>query len=224
MRLSKFLQATTVRRQLTASWRVILAAYVPTLVVLAIIAIQTQYDIRYLLSDPYIELEIPVLHGIISNLLALLWAGTAAVCFATDLASTGRYRRFFAASGLLTAVLLADDFFMLHEYILDKQFHIPEKVTFAILGLLFLLYSALFYRELLATNYLQLALVAGLLGLSITLDLVIPEEIIIQIVGTPRLLYWPEESLEVLGTVGWCTFYLHTSVNHLRGQLQHATV
>jgi hypothetical protein len=212
---NRLLQSLRLREQYQASWRILLLAYIPALAILLIVALQTNYDIRFLMSDPYVELGLPMLTGAISNILILVWTAAAAVCLFTAWLSTGRERAFFAASGSLTTLLLVDDFFALHECVLDKQLGVPEKVTFGLLGLIFVVYVVVFLRELLHTNYLQMVLVVGMLGMAFMLDMVIPDEVTIQVVG-PRLQYWPEETLEALAIVGWAAFYIQTCARHVQ--------
>jgi len=79
--------------------------------------------------------------GFVSNLGVLVWCASAAVCLFSWAVLRNRVdARIFASfvfyAGLLSALLLVDDFFELHELVFPKYLHVPETFTYACYGFL----------------------------------------------------------------------------------------
>ncbi|MBK7896373.1 MAG: hypothetical protein WAS33_04700 [Candidatus Promineifilaceae bacterium] len=159
-----------------------------------------------LLRDTSSLAEVAPWIGLVSNVGALLWCAAVTVCFAGTAVATQQNdllnRRFFLASGLLTAFLLVDDFFVLHESFRD-YLGFPEKAFYAFYLIFFSLYFVKYGRYILKTDFLFLALGLAFLGASFGLDNI--QEIIINY--APIDYYLLEDGLKLLGIVNWFGFF-----------------
>jgi len=165
------------------------------------------------------ELAVPHYAGIVSNLGIILWCSTGAVCFLVYTSTrclTGPLYppRFFLWSGLITALLLADDFFLLHERALPLAFSIDEKYIFAVYGLCTALYLVAYRATLLQTDYLLLVIAFVLFGSSLVVDIV-PYRIMPQ----PHFF---EDGGKFAGIAGWTGYYVRTGFHQLRAGLVSA--
>lgn len=90
-----------------------------------------------LTRDVFSTASIPVYTGLVSNVGVFLWAAGVAMClFARGMAPAGE-GRFLLASAGITAVLLVDDFYMVHEWIGPNFLGIPEEafyLAYAVMG------------------------------------------------------------------------------------------
>jgi len=114
--------------------------------VLLVSALQPWIDPRWLFMDPQTVGELRgdcchVYDGAVSTLGLMLWAGTAAIAAFAALTrlSVGRDWRLEAHACAVSAALLLDDAFLLHEVALPK-IGIPQSLVIAALGVLALSY------------------------------------------------------------------------------------
>ena len=118
---------------------------------------------------------------------------------------------FLAAIGLGTAVVLADDLFLLHESVFPVLLGIPEKVTFLIYGVGFLTVVYRF-RSAVRDTPVALGLVAtGFLFLSAVADATLE--------GVESALIYRhivEDGLKFLGIVGWLAYLTITCFVQLK--------
>jgi hypothetical protein len=159
--------------------------------------------------------DAPMYGGFLSNLGAMLWTSAAAVCFfaaLTNLRSDDpehhERRAFLLTLGALTALLLIDDLFMVHELIL-KHFGRSQKATLLVQGAL-AVWMLWRFRKLIRQSDLPLLLSSGLLfagSLVIDLELVRP---------SPRWQHVLEDGLKFLGIAGWCGYALRTCTRAVR--------
>lgn len=168
------------------------------------------YDIPFekFTGDPAFITNSSPFIGIISNIGALMWCTTASICFYAGglLWSFGNknYALFLIYSGVFTAILLIDDFFMLHDsavyYIINHDFaQYSIYLSYAIFALW---YVFNFYKVILKQNYILIGLAFFFLGISVLID------IIFESVG---LQYFIEDSFKFLGIISWMLFYIITS-------------
>lgn len=190
--------------------------YVPIVVTLGIIVltrIRTGIAIADFTRDPLQIVGAPVYTGIVSSASAVIWSGTAAVClfsFAVVRGSTERDAapRFLLAGGLVTTLLLVDDFFLLHEIVFPRYVGVPEKaVQVAIAGIL-VWFVVSFRTVILRTDYLLLALACGALGVSTGLDF-------IESVGSYRAFYLFEDGAKLFGIVNWAAYFVLVSAGQV---------
>lgn len=97
--------------------------YLPPLALLAaavVISLYTHIPVGDFTRDPSSIVELHSYEGILSNLGALIWCATTAVCLFSAWLLLSQDRRsqmgrFLLLAGFTTGVLLVDDFFLLHE-------------------------------------------------------------------------------------------------------------
>ena len=165
--------------------------------------------INWFLRDPSASAGDSPFEGVISNLGALLWCATAAVCFfCFGVLRRTRAReaaRFFLFTGALTLALLIDDFFLMHEYVFPKLFGMSELVLFTGYGLAVAFIIVKFRTFIQGTSFIFLLLALGFFGLSLAIDLLT--------VGSLPIV---EDGAKLLGIVSWLGYFVTagvTSVN-----------
>ncbi len=191
--------------------------YAPAVLLLlavAVIAAATGIPPPKFTLDPAVLAGTHPLLGVVSNIGVLLWAAAAAVSLftATLLHRPGEERQrraFLLAAGLLTAWLLLDDFFLLHEWLFPSVLGVPQTLvlaTYAGLAALFLLrFAALILR----TDYLPLALAAAFFAASIAIDQ-LPHAWFAW-----NYLYLIEDGCKLLGIVGWLGYFANACARFL---------
>lgn len=165
-----------------------------------------------LTRDPAVLTHTPYYFGFLSNFGALIWAAAAAICFLGYIASRQRSHpignsSFLLVSGLLTTLLLMDDFFLLHEEVIPIYLGIPEKLFVASYGLIILLYLIIYRNTVLKSEYPLLGSSFFFLGFSMGLDLV-PFSI------PGRYIF--EDGAKFLGIVTWLLYFGRMVLNEVR--------
>lgn len=182
-------------------------AYLPMLGLLvasAVVCRQLGIPLAALTRDPLAIADVHPLYGALSNIGILLWCTTVAVCFFTLLVLAGVVKwsdtiRLIAGGGVLTAWLMFDDLFSIHEDLLPQYLGIGEGITFGVYFLLTGAYLIRFRAFLLGPNpFLRLAI--GFFSFSLLAD-VLPDSIL----PLPRLR---EDGTKLVGIVSWATFYI----------------
>lgn len=193
------------QRQITISWRALLiAATAAAACIGAIFAIAALRSVRldYLTRDIYAIAGQPVYYGLLSMLGIMGWSASAAIwLFGWALLGRARegrrLRGLFLASAILSLILLGDDAFMLHEYVLPGKLGIPEPLVMLLYALVGLAYIGIGWRTIAATPYLP-ALCAGLfLGGALMLD---------QALAYSPLQTMVEDSLKFAGIAFWLSY------------------
>jgi len=191
--------------------------YLPVLALLFIVVIAARYthtSVSSLTRDMAAIAHVHPLIGVVSNVGILLWCATAAICLfgRSLLRERGMYAEasFLLWAGLLTAVLLVDDLFMIHEYIAPVHFRVNEKVVLAAHACMAGAYLWSQRRLILASNYQLLAAAMALFAASILVDI------------TNAHGWWSlgEDAFKVLGIASW--FGYHAS--RARHWLAHASL
>ncbi len=201
------------------SLRAAVAACVPALLVLAALPFAARtldVHVSFFTRDVFSVGGLPVYAGALSNLGVFLWCGTAAVCIFAAIVVRSADRgaaRFLLVAGAFTALLMLDDFFMLHEWVFPVALDIPEDIiplTYAAIGVAWIV---AFRRRVLAGEPALLALALALLGASEVLDLLEPEH---APGDAPAWRYLTEEGLKFLGLVTWGTWLARESARSVR--------
>lgn len=199
-------------------WRgLLLMTYLPVVGFLAFIVIQSYYteiSLSYLTRDPVATTDEAFYLGFVSNIGVLFWCAAATICLFTYtfLRYTGwldHKRSFWLVSGLLTFLLLVDDFFLLHEMIIPYYLRIPEKAVLVIYGLLLLGYLWLFRRTILESEPLLMLVSLGFFGASFAGELIFEQD-------TWHVI--AEDGGKLLGIVGWCSCFTVLAIKEI-GQL-----
>lgn len=189
--------------------------YGPTLFVLGMLLVlkyQAQIAIMDLMRDPAAVMETPFYIGLLSNAGVLLWWATAAVCLFSSSVLRGathykELRSFFQFSGLLTATLTLDDFFLLHESVFPKYFNLSEKFVYLIYGLTLLLYLYRFKKIILKTNFVLLLFAFWFFGFSVLIDKILPFS---------ELSVFLEDGAKLLGIVSWLAYFIRTCLQSIQ--------
>ncbi len=155
-------------------------------------------ETKMVMRDPIALLRGAVYAGCVSNLGILIWGYSASVFFFAGTQSRVRGLSVFLFwSGLLTALLTVDDFFLLHEKVIPLLFGVSEKITYIFYGILTLIYLIIFRGHILK-NYLPVLLPAFFFfTVSLILDNFID--------SAPPML---EDGAKFFGIVTWA-FYAH---------------
>jgi riboflavin transporter FmnP len=195
-----------------------LVIYTPVVVALGIVVvvrITTGFPMADLTRDPLQIAQVPVYTGVLSNLGVLVWAGTAAICLFSyavvrNRAAPGTSSRFLLAGGLVTVMLLLDDFFMFHEIIFPQYIGIPENLVYAIYVLVVAWFLARHRSTILRTNFLLLALALAGFGLMVVMD-------IFEYVNPLPGFYLLEDGFKLFAIVSWAAYFISTSVRQVGG-------
>jgi hypothetical protein len=197
----------------------LLWAYLATLLALSPLLFfkwATSVPLKHLLQDPLHVLQAPSYIGLYSNLGILVWTATATLCFfCSALLKTRKDERgtssFLFYSGLLTLLLLGDDFFLMHEKVLPRLLKIGEGPTF-IFYFVFTLFIVIRSRKIiLQTNFLPLFFAFGFFAISIFLD-----------EGHfNHLVVW-EDIMKIFGMVSWFVYFLEICLKKLRKAVNFA--
>ena len=187
-------------------------SYLLSLFILAAITLSSVYmdiPIYKFMRDPSAITNVSPFIGIISNFGVLLWCTSAAICLFSWIILNHRsyeteFSKFILCSGLMTVLLMIDDFFRLHEYVFPKILGLPEKIVIMGYGTLLLFGLIRFRKCILKTEFLILLVAIGLFGLSLIVDLF--QNDIEQLVGQWRILF--EDGFKLLGIVSWLGYFL----------------
>jgi hypothetical protein len=146
--------------------------------------------------------EIPVYAGFFSNLGILAWCAAAAVTAFVWLVVRGKgtaREGFLAASALFSAVLMADDLFMFHEWLAPRFLGVSERVVLGIYAVGMIAYVTRFRGAIRQVGAAPLVAALVLFALSTGLDLVEP-------VDPPEWHYYVEDGLKLGGIAAWVLF------------------
>jgi hypothetical protein len=188
--------------------------FIPGLLLLAGVALQTRAPIIYLMKDPFTAVQLSkecchVYYGLVSNLGVMVWTTAAAVCLFTALLliHLGRHGAepiFLAAAGLFTGWLALDDFFMIHEDVLPL-FGVPQPLTYAGYASAAGLYLLLSWRQILRSRPVLMALAMALLGTSVVIDVLVHSE--------STLHVFMEDGAKFLGILAWAGFHVNAALD-----------
>ncbi len=204
-------RATSTRRMLTA---VALGMLAPLFVLLATYKAHTYYGlpITSLTRDPSAVANVPWHVGAVSHIGVLHWCAAAAVCVFAGLLLWQRRAglrqiAFFASAAGLSALLMFDDLYMLHEAVGPQIFSVSEKVFLGIDAALLGLFLLVFARDILRRDWLILACAFGFFGLSIVVDQLSHRE--------SDLMILAEDGAKLIGAAMWLTFFTATALRTL---------
>lgn len=163
--------------------------------------------IAYLTQDATVVGNVTFFAGFLSNIGVLFWCATAAVCLFTAalLRAAGRdvpVRGFLLASGLLTAFLLLDDLFRLHETVFPGYLGIPELAVYAAYAALGIGFVLRYHARAFCAEGTLLMVAMLCLGSSVALD-------VFPIPGIDPFLL--EDGFKLVGIVSWFFYFLRTA-------------
>jgi hypothetical protein len=192
---------TDLKKQATRLVPFMAAAYIPAILVLSfLVFLRTRYSLPYYVMtvDPLSVFAAPPYIGLLSNIGAILWAAGLGACLLTAIkAKEKETRTLFGYLGLLTFVLLIDDLFMVHEYIIPRYLGLTDPWTFSAYGLLLIFIVLKTWRQMIKTDYLLIVAALILFAGSLYFDW-LPTEI--------RGQFLLEDGLKFLGIVSWIAY------------------
>lgn len=160
-------------------------------------------------GDPAYHRGFHPLTGFLSYIGILLWCTTSAVTLFT---ASVLYRRggngvtpmYLIYAGVLTGILMVDDLFMLHDYLIG---HLPMYILYALLaGYFFYRY----FHRIRQDTFLLLLAAVGFLAVSVAMDLFLPNE---------GLEYFLEDGFKFLGIMSWALFFIIAARDALQVEL-----
>ena len=195
--------------------------FLPLLFLFAVVVASSQMGVSLAMftRDPATVAQIHPFVGVVSNFGVMLWTASATIClynwtiFRHSL-NEKRFATFLLCSGLLTLLLLFDDFFLLHEIIYPHYFGVSEKIVFLGYGGLMIFWMVTFKKCILKTEYLILLIALGFFGLSLFIDVF--QHRIQSIIGNSRILF--EDGFKLLGIVGWFGYFLRCCLLQLENK------
>ena len=130
--------------------------------------------IQLLTRDPAASTGEGFYLGAVSNYGMILWSGAFTACLLAALVlASGKAmadRNFFLGGGSLTALLLVDDFYMLHERVFPTFLGLPDRALLATEAVLFLALIFLFRNEIRRSGVGLLLLAVLGFGASLGID------------------------------------------------------
>lgn len=164
------------------------------------------FNVEYAIKDPAHLYNGHPLVGFLSNVGILLWCSASAIClFLGKLYSkygNPRVSRFYFYSGLLSAVLLIDDFFMVHDFLFRTYFDLSQDVLYVMYIGFAVFVFVKFFDIIIRTEYLILALACVFLGLSTAVDTFFHNK------GVTLVLV--EDGAKTFGIATWFLYYVRT--------------
>jgi hypothetical protein len=145
----------------------------------------------------------PFYYGLMTYINLFFWAGAATTCF-LGIYLVGRRSQYTGVrsallfGGILNLILTFDDALHIHDYVLPRLLRIPEAFAYGGYFILLVIYLWIFWQQLKASDHLFLLIAVVCLGMSITIDL------FFDFSGTATYI---EDSLKLLGTVFWLTYF-----------------
>jgi hypothetical protein len=191
-------------RQLRTLSPVLIAVNLAVLAVLAIAVVQNGAPAPLLLRDPSNITRQPFYLGLLSNVGVLMWCAAAVICFfAATLTPDRQMRLFLTCSGLLTALLGLDDFFVLHETVFPVYLGVNERIVVGFYGVATLAYLVAFRKTILQTDFILLLVAFFFFAWSLSLDFRF-------MFRTPfdEVL---DDGLKLVGVANWFAYYARTS-------------
>ena len=185
------------------------------LIFVFIIHFLTNIPFSRLTRDPLSLAKLSPLHGIVSNVGILIWCATASICFFAAIILKKRggthVSNFLFFSGLITSLLLLDDFFTIHESLRDYV-GISEKITYAVYVVIIGIYLFRYRHDIWNRHVLLLILGSVFFGISVGLDLFQKNAVNI----LPGY-FFIEDGIKLLGIASWAGYYSYTSLECIMG-------
>jgi len=188
------------------------AVLIPPALLLLVASVQTVAPLWMLMRDPVSIAELPPYTGFLSNLGVLLWcsAGTISL-FAAALIRHAHPNpagaRFLFWGGVLTLMLMADDFFTIHEVL---AFHggLPDTLIIGVYAALAGAYFLSFRHYIWTTDFLLLAVALGFLGTSIIVDAFDPKDSVLIFALVGDRYHLVEDGPKLMGIAAWLGYFV----------------
>ena len=193
-----------------ASLAIVYGLTLGALAIAALVSVYRDVPIGFVLRDPLATLHAHPLTGALSNVGVLVWCAAAAICFLTrtllrQQEGTDEVRAFLLWSGLISVVLLLDDFFQFHDGLVPTYLGLSEEPIFLGYGLLTAWYLVRFRHVILASEWGVLFAALAFFALSMLVDAFQERW------SSPwRILF--EDGFKLLGIVSWSSYLIRTCV------------
>ena len=160
-------------------------------------------SVARLTRDPLATANLSPLTGLLSSLGVLVWAATVTVCLFgarihRDRPQRAEERGFFLGFGVLSAVLLVDDLFRIHDYYAD-MIGITEHMLFALYGATALALLIRYQRFIRSASWSLLAIAFVCFATSIVVDA--------EVFTLPFGHHLVEDGSKWLGICAWCAYF-----------------
>jgi hypothetical protein len=183
--------------------------YGPTSIFLALTVVFSNYGdfpTAIFSRDPTSTMKVHPLTGMQSNLGILVWWAAAAICFFGHAVlryshSDATLRSFLLWSGVITAVLALDDFFLVHDDLVLRYLKLSETPVLLSYTALLVWHLVRFRRHILRSSYLLLLLALMFFGLSIVVDFFQEHWL------SPWRIFL-EDGFKLLGIVSWSGYLI----------------
>ncbi len=164
--------------------------------------------------DPAAVTGSPFYTGALSNVGNLMWCATAALCLFTGVVTRSSARpsdaatvRFFLIAGFLSALLLFDDLFLMHEVIVPKYLGLPDDLLYAVYIALIAALVGGCWTAFSQTAYLVFLLSLGFLGASFGLDWITDSRRLAPLFESRDFRFFVEDSFKLLGIATWLGYF-----------------
>lgn len=201
---------------------VALLTWLPVVVFLGLIiaiSLKLERPITFFFQDFFFITNSPIYTGFVSNIGIIFWSATAGILFFCSVVCyqfrAGRELLwFYTIAGVITVIMLFDDFFLFHEIIYPRFFNIHSGTVYIIYGMIGIIYLVAFRKNILASNFLVLFFAFLFFFVSIVFD-----ELRERWLFDP---YWIvcEDGFKLLGIVNWLTYYFITSLRSVKELVQ----
>jgi hypothetical protein len=152
--------------------------------------------------DPAELADVPIYYGLLSNFGMLVWAAGAFISLFSSFHVEGaKLRSLLRWAGILTLILLSDDFFLIHDEVFPKVLGLPEELVYAFYLATFPVFFVYHLNVILSkTEFGILSLGLFLMGMSVLIDMdLLPG-------GTDV-----EDSFKIFGIVAYSYYWILTS-------------
>jgi hypothetical protein len=217
----KLMKSTNYRISIYSQIKLILLTVVTTLVpfsfVSLIFTLKTNLSPSILTKDTAVIGDIPFYAGLFSNIGVLLWCTSVVICLFSYIilkqdAKVNKVASFLLLSGLLTFLLLLDDFFLLHESFFPIYFGIKSHVTFTIYIALVLSLFIRYIKIIKKTEFFILLSSIAFFSLSIISDVLTDNNIL-------NISLVLEDMFKLLGITCWLTYFARICLQEISNMI-----
>jgi hypothetical protein len=124
-------------------------------------------------------------------------------------------------AGLLTTLLLLDDFFLIHEEIAPLYLGLSSHFFALFYALSLVLFLYVFKHIILQSNFILLLLSILFLGASVLFDVLNDARLLKSIIPASGIRKLLEDGCKLLGIVGWLSYFSGICFAHLTQKKLH---
>ncbi len=170
-----------------------------------------QVPLEVLTRDIVSTGHLPVYTGLLSQLGIFIWVATAAIClFASQVLIGKGNQRYLIIASAISLYLGIDDAFLLHESVFPA-IGIHQKIVVASYGLLMALFVWNYWKTLLSTDFLLMAIAFICFATSILIDSFLWN-------SSSLITNLLEDGAKFVGLVAWITYFARTAKQFIKGE------